>query len=96
MNKTNYQLMTELDKVYTPKRFGIISEGEYELIHCGLMLDAMDDLALQNMRDFVVMYYHVKIVEAHAEGTGSMDYSDKMSAITYVIDDIKFKRGLEV
>lgn len=92
--KTNYQLITELDKVFTPKNFGVLTNAEAQLIKCALQLDARDGLDLCNLRDMVVMYYHIKAIESDT-GRMSLVESDKLSAITYVIDDTKMDRGLE-
>ena len=94
MDKTNYQLISELDKVFTPQDFGVITNAEIQLIRCALQLDARDGLNLCNLRDMVVMYYHIKALERE-EGYSALLESDKMSAITYVIDDAKVDRGLE-
>lgn len=94
MDKTNYQLITELDKVFTPKDFGVISNAEMQVVKCGLQLDARDGIDLCNLRDMVVMYFHIKALESE-DGRMPLIESDKLSAITYVIDSAKVERGLE-
>lgn len=81
--KTNYLMLKELLQVYHPKNKMIFSDGEPELIANALHLEEMDILALRNLRDFVVAV---------------LDDSDwdRMSAITYCIDEIIYKRGGEV
>jgi hypothetical protein len=94
MDKTNYQLITELDKVFTPKDFGAISNAEMQVVKCGLRLDARDGMDLCNLRDMVVMYFHIKALESEVDRMSLIE-SDKLSAITYVIDCAKAERGLE-
>lgn len=93
--KSNYLLLLELEKVFTPQRRGIISQGEIELVKTGLCLESMNDLALQNLRDFVVMFYTIKVTEARESHGDVFALMDKMSAITAVIDNEKVGRGLE-
>lgn len=73
---TNYQMLKELNKVYTPKRFGICSAEEVELIRNTLCLKEMDILQLRNLRDFTVAFMKGESIED----------MDKISAITYIID----------
>ena len=94
MDKTNYQLISELDEAFTPKDFGVISNAEMQLVKCALRLDARDSMDLCNLRDMVVMYFHIKALESET-GRISLIESDKLSAITYVIDSAKADRGLE-
>ena len=94
MEKTNYQLISELDKVFTPQNFGVITNAEIQLVRSALQLDARDGLNLCNLRDMVVMYYHIKALESDT-GRMALVESDKLSAITYVIDEAKVDRGLE-
>lgn len=91
MEKRDYQLIAELDNVFAPQDFGVITNAEIQLVRSALQLDARDGLSLCNLRDMVVMYYHIKTLE---DGFNRVE-SDKMSAITYVIDNAKVDRGLE-
>ena len=85
--KTNYLMLKELLEKYHPETKGMLSHKEYNLIRVTLDLEEMDILALSNIRDFVV---------------ASMSRSDKaedwnrMSAITYVIDEHILHLGGEV
>lgn len=89
--KSNYLMLKDLQEWY-PKRHGIIGVEEILIIKTTLHLDEMDNLGLQNLRDFVVFYYSNK-----GDGYAShFDQMDKMSAITCVIDSVKVERGLEV
>lgn len=74
--KTNYQMLMDLYKVYTPETRGVVTLKEIRLIQRTLHLDEMDEIQLQNLRDFVV---------AITEGRDMMEW-DRMSAITSVID----------
>lgn len=75
--RTNYLMLKDLLKIYHPKKRGIVSHAESELIKNALHLKEMDILALRNLRDFVV---------AHMSRYDDMENWDKMSAITYIID----------
>ena len=94
MDKTDYQLITELDEVFKPKDFGVITNAEAGLVKCALQLDARDGMDLCNLRDMVVMYFHIKALESDTRRM-ALTESDKLSAITYVIDCAKVDRGLE-
>ena len=89
--KSNYLMLKDLQEWY-PKRHGIISGEEVQKIKDDLHIVEMDDLALQNLRDFVVIYYSQK----HDNEISCFDQMDKMSAIVSVIDQEKVNRGLGV
>ena len=91
ITRTNYQMLVELDKEYTPEQRGIVSMNEIYLINEKLCLDDMDVIQLRNMRDFAVMWYGQKFDE-----TNEMIHMDKMSAIVSVIDNKIFNKGGEV
>lgn len=103
--RTNFMMIKDLMNTFEPKRRGVITGDEVEAVKMGLCLDEMDNLALCNLRDFVVLYI-ANLIEEHEnryEETGDRDdykairkYSDIMSAICCVIDNEKFGRGLEV
>lgn len=89
--KSNYLMLKDLQE-WTPKRHGIISAEEIQTIKETFHLNEMDNLGLQNLRDFVVLYYSHK----GDDRISHFDQMDKMSAVTYVIDSVKVERGLEV
>lgn len=91
--KSNYLMLKDLEKVYNPKNFGFISADETDLILNTLCIKNQTDLGLMNLRDFVVLFYSLRI-EKEAEEWRK--YSDKMSAICRVIDNEKWARGIEV
>lgn len=86
---TNYQMLKELNKVYTPKEWGVCTAEEVELIRNTLHIREMDILQLRNLRDFTVVYF------GHQEPAVREDL-DKMSAITYIIDLQIIELGGEV
>lgn len=86
---TNFQMLKQLNKVYKPSQFGVCTTHEYELITKTLCLKEMDILQLRNLRDFTVMFYIHK-------DKFDMEESDKMSAITYIIDSHIIDLGGEV
>jgi hypothetical protein len=85
--KTNFEMVRELEAIYTPKERGICNGKEVEMIENTLCLSSMDIIGLRNMRDFVVLFYSRK---------ETMEAWDKMSAITSVIDNKIFIKGGEV
>lgn len=91
--KSNYQMLLGI-KDWKPQTHMIISEDEANFIISHFKIKKRSDIELQNLRDFIVLYYsaHVKNID----GEVYMDEMDKMSAITYVIDDEKYHRGMEV
>ena len=85
---TNYVMLRKF-KYFKPRRFGILDADEVNEIRNHFMIGIRSDMGLQNLRDFVVLYYSV-------EGKSSLEESDIMSGIVGVIDDEKFRRGMEV
>ena len=83
--KTNFQMLQELLEKYNAKQRGFISKEEKELIINTLHIEEMDLLALNNLRDFVVIFM--------TRDEENIDYWDKMSAITNVIDNYIFVKG---
>ena len=89
---TNFHMLQELDKAYTPETFGVLNSDETMLINQKLHIEEMDKLQLQNLRDFVVLFY-----SSRERKNGLLDVNwDKMSAITTVIDVRMFTIGTEV
>lgn len=96
--KTDFHSIQELKEKYTPANCGFCTGAEVALIREVLELDARNNIELQNVRDMSVMLYgqwsnNLRSHERHAE---AMQISDAMSAVCCVIDDEKFKRGMEV
>lgn len=90
---TNFQMLRELNKEYTPKQRGMVTMSEIYQINKALCLDEMDELQLRNLRDFTVMFYHSNDDE---DINAVMIKMDKMSAITSVIDNKLWNIGAEV
>ena len=88
--KTNTQMLSELDKEYTPERRGVVTMKEIYQINAALCLDAMDELQLRNLRDSAVMWF------SFTGFKDEMASMDKMSAITSVIDQKLRNIGAEV
>ena len=91
--KTNYQMLMEL-KEFKPYRQGVLNNTEVTMLKAVLRLDERSDVELQNLRDFVVMYYGMKIENATPKDR--MTQIDIMSGICGVIDNEKWNRGMEV
>lgn len=86
---TNFIMMKTLDKEYTPKNRGLISEDEQEIIKELLKLEERSLLDLRNLRDFVVLWYDCSSSTSEKEEDDvkkRMLAMDKCSAITHLID----------
>ena len=96
--KTDYHLITELKSRYTPMQPGIVSTAEVELIREMLEISSRNNIELQNARDMVVMLYGqwADAQRRKEDVPATMQITDAMSAITYVIDMEKVKRGIPV
>lgn len=103
--KTDFHSVQELKEKYTPKVRGIVSFDEAQVICEVLEIANRNDIELQNIRDVVVMIYgqwfdamRQKYEQDKDKSTfdKSTEYMDAMSAITCVIDQEKFKRGMPV
>lgn len=88
VDKSNFRMLREF-KDFTPKQFGILDGSEVNQIRKHFQIDGRSNIELQNLRDFVVMYY--------SEMTKTdWHIADVMSGIVGVIDQEKWHRGMEV
>lgn len=97
MEKSNFQMCKDFLE-YDLKEKGIISNKEYKDIESKFNIKERTNIELQNLRDFVVMYFS-KVVSKYdivMERKEAMNLMDKMSAITGVIDNEKWNRGMPV
>lgn len=102
--KTDFHAIQELREKYTPKVRGIVSGEEDKTICEVLEIDKRSNIELQNIRDMVVMIYgqwfdksrdqYLEDKKGVQAVDKSAEYLDAMSAITCVIDQEKFKRGM--
>lgn len=90
--KSNYQMLRNFEN-FKPQNRGLVNEEEIEVIEKHFYIKERTDVELQNLRDFVVMYYTMKMERKNADYFNQMDI---MSAITFIIDSEKVNRGLEV
>jgi hypothetical protein len=90
--KTNYQMIISF-KDFQPANRGWISGDESALIRKHFEITERTNVELQNLRDFIVIYYGMEVEKHHDK---ALEIMDKMSAITAIIDDEKWTRGLEV
>ena len=83
---------------FNPKNMGVCTGEEVRQIEDHFCLEERSDVELQNLRDFVVMYYSERTERARKEDDDKnyLKLWDTMSAITGVIDQHKWKRGMEV
>ena len=85
--KSNFQMIREF-KDFKPQGFGFLTSEEMDRIEQHFAIKERSDVELQNLRDFVVMYY--------SETAKSLEDTDVMSGIVGVIDLEKINRGIEV
>ena len=95
--KTNFHMLRTFE--YNPENYGFCTVDEVKQIEDHFCIKERSDVELQNLRDFVVMYYHdlghKKLVEED-RNTEYLKIMDTVSAITGVIDHNKWERGMEV
>ena len=84
--KSNYQMLLSI-KDWEPKHFGFLLANEVSYLKDVFEIADRTDNELQNLRDFVVMYYALN---------NSKTNNYIMSAICGVIDGEKFERGIEI
>ena len=97
MKNTNFQMIKELDAEYDklPHKRGFISEETATLIKETLHLEEFETvLELRNLRDFTVLYLSTKNKDKDDKET--ISNTDKISAITHMIDIEIFNKGGEV
>lgn len=93
--ESNYQMLRTFE--YHPEARGMCNSKEFKMIEDHFKITSRSDVELQNLRDFVVMFYSMKLDGKRNEDTETyLRLCDEMSAITGVIDSNKFDRGLEV
>ena len=97
--ESNFQMLRSFE--FHPKQFGVCTAEEVQKIEEHFKIKERSDIELQNLRDFVVVYFSMKTREARRSDNavipGSYDYMmDTVSAITAVIDEHKWRRGMEV
>ena len=80
---------------YEPDAFGFCTAEEVDAIKNHFKIKERSDVELQNLRDFVVLYYAKREDDATTRDS-ILKLADTMSAITGVIDNEKFHRGMEV
>jgi len=92
---TNFHMVRSFK--YNPEHFGICNGDEVRQIEDHFKLNERSDVELQNLRDFVVLYYSEQTHKLREENNDDfMKVCDTMSAITGVIDEHKWNRGMEV
>ena len=96
IKETNFQMIRKLNEEYDNlSHDGVfISEETAALIKKTLHLSEMTVLELRNLRDFTVAFYYRQ--EDNADYQKSMMITDKISAITHMIDIELFNKGAEV
>lgn len=93
IEKTNFQMLRELNNNFVPKEEGFIDENEVAEIEKTLKIKERDILNLRNLRDFTVMFYGKREGQDVSEVVMN---TDRMSAIVAVIDDRLWRLGAEV
>ena len=92
---TNFHMLRNFE--YNPKDRGFCTSEEIDMIEQHFMIKDRSDVELQNLRDFVVLFYSSRMSSARDDDYDAyMKLNDTMSAITGVIDLNKAKRGMAV
>lgn len=92
---TNFHMIRTFE--YNPKHFGVCNGDEVKQIEKHFKLNERSDVELQNLRDFVVLCYSEMSQKLREKDDKEyMKIYDTMSAITGVIDNHKWNRGMEV
>ena len=89
--KSNYQMLLSI-KEWKPKHLGFLLADEVKYLKDVFEIADRTDNELQNLRDFVVMYYSLKFYT----DKNKLSNNDVMSAICGVIDGEKMERGMEI
>ena len=90
---SNFQMLRTFK--YEPEGFGFCTPEEVRQIKDHFKIKERSDIELQNLRDFVVMYY-AQLEDKMTTRDGILALSDTMSAIVGVIDNEKCNRRMEV
>lgn len=91
IEKSNFQMIKDFGD-FKPEKFGLLKPNEVVKIKRHFQIDERTDMELQNLRDFVVLFFS----NLHTREEDHIGYLDIMSAIVGVIDDEKINRGMEV
>ena len=91
IDKTNFQMLIDFDK-FKPASHGFLTSDEVDTIRKNFAIGERTDVELQNLRDFIVLYYSSRTISEK----DNFDRLDIMSGICGVIDMEKAQRGLEV
>ena len=94
--KTNFHMLKSFE--YNPENYGFCTAKEVEQIEKHFCIKERSNVELQNLRDFVVMYYSLRTESAREKKDDNSYFKlhDTMSAITGVIDQNKWERGMEI
>jgi hypothetical protein len=92
--KTNTKLWENLINWY-PEQMGIISKKEVDFVKKSLELEGRDITSLRNMRDTVVLLWIIEDSNTESFEVRTKK-TDRMSAVTAVIDSMIIKLGGEV
>lgn len=87
---SNFQMLRTFD--FKPAQYGVLNSAEVAQITEHFLIKDRSNIELQNLRDFVVMFYSRKI----DHDGNALELSDIMSGICGVIDSEKWNRGMEV
>lgn len=85
MLQTNFVNIKDLCANYTPREHGRIFADEKVLIRETLQMDQMDRLGLQNLMDFVKMYFTV-LRDGTPDIEKKLQLRNKENSIVFVIE----------
>ena len=92
---TNFHMIRTFE--FHPEHYGFCNGDEVKQIEEHFKLKERSNVELQNLRDFVVLFYSDKLHKLREENDDEyMRACDTISAITGVIDEHKWNRGMEV
>lgn len=96
--KTDYHSIMELKEQYKPCNRGFVNQYEVNQIETVLEIKERNNIELQNVRDMAVMLYGrwADVEQEKKNVQKALGLMDAMSTICFVIDQEKFKRGMEV
>ena len=94
--RTDFQSICEIKDTF--KACGaFVNAGEAETIKAALELNSRNEIELNNVRDMVVLFYG-QWADSYRDKNAELaaDIYATAGAICAVIDDVKFRRGMEV
>ena len=97
VTQPDFIYVRKLLKEFHPQERDFINAQEKSLVAKTLLLKSRDVLSLRNLRNFIVAVFTNRMEsERYSNADAYLDESDRMSAITHVIDTFILEKGGEV